>query len=105
MLMSALVGFLNRSFQPHLDQMQHRSVDHSASHRLKQFGMRQTIEVTTEICVNNFAIPGIDQLVDLSPPRPVRYGRADRHTAPAASPLRRSVRVPELPPSAPPYLG
>src|ERR1700688_3656783 len=66
MLISALVGFLNRSFQPHLDQMQHRSVDHSASHRLKKFGMRQTIEVATEICVNNFAIPRIDQLVDLS---------------------------------------
>ena len=66
MLMSALVGFLDRSFQPHLDQMQHRSVDHPAGHRLEQFGMRKTIEVATEICVNNFSIPGIDQLVDLS---------------------------------------
>jgi hypothetical protein len=29
-----LVRFLNRSFQPHLDQMQHCSVNDSASHRL-----------------------------------------------------------------------
>jgi hypothetical protein len=66
MLMSVLVGFLNHSFQPHLDQMQHRSVDDSASHRSEKFGMRKTIEVATEIYVNNFSIPGIDQLVDLS---------------------------------------
>jgi hypothetical protein len=29
-----LVRFLNRGFQPHLDQMQHCSVNDSASHRL-----------------------------------------------------------------------
>src|SRR5438094_673875 len=30
---STLVGFLDRSFQQHLDQMQHRSVDNPSSHR------------------------------------------------------------------------
>jgi site-specific DNA recombinase len=34
MLVPVLVRFLNRSFQPHLDQMQHCSVNDSASHRL-----------------------------------------------------------------------
>jgi hypothetical protein len=27
--------------------------------------MRQRIEVVCEICVNNFSMPGVDQLVDL----------------------------------------
>jgi site-specific DNA recombinase len=45
MLVSALVDLLNRSFQPHLQQMQHRSVYDSASRRLHQFGMRNRIEV------------------------------------------------------------
>ncbi len=40
-----LIRFLNRSFQPHLDQMQHRPVDDPASHRLKKLGMRNRIEV------------------------------------------------------------
>ena len=34
MLIPFLVGLFNRSFQPHLDQMQHRSVDDPPSHRL-----------------------------------------------------------------------
>jgi len=34
MLIPFLVGLFNRSFQPHLDQMQHRSVDDPSSHRL-----------------------------------------------------------------------
>src|SRR6516162_4362316 len=33
-LVPALVRFFNRSFQPHLDQMEHGSVDDSASYRL-----------------------------------------------------------------------
>src|ERR1700719_1188758 len=34
MLIPFLVGLFNRSFQPHLDQMQHRSVDDPSSRRL-----------------------------------------------------------------------
>jgi len=34
MLIPVLVGLFNRSFQPHLDQMQHGSVDDPSSHRL-----------------------------------------------------------------------
>ena len=46
--------------------MQHRSVDDSAGHRLEKLSMWKTIEVATQICVNHFSIPGVDQLVDLS---------------------------------------
>jgi site-specific DNA recombinase len=35
MLLPALIGFFNRSFQPHPDQMQHRPVDDPTSHRLE----------------------------------------------------------------------
>jgi hypothetical protein len=45
MLVPALIGLFDRSFQPHLDQMQHRSIDDPASHRLHQFGVRNAIEV------------------------------------------------------------
>src|SRR5882724_5761480 len=44
MLIPFLVGLFNRSFQPHLDQMQHRSVDDPPSHRLHQVDVRNTIE-------------------------------------------------------------
>jgi len=64
MFVSVLVGFFHRSFQPHLDQMQHGSVHDPTSHRLKQLGMRNTIEVTAEVCVNNFLMASLDQLVD-----------------------------------------
>src|SRR5256884_9314167 len=45
MLIPFLVGLFNRSFQPHLNQMQHRSVDDPPSHRLHQVDVRNTIEV------------------------------------------------------------
>lgn len=44
MFISAFVRFFDRSFQPHLDQVEYGSVDDSASHRLEKFGMRNTIE-------------------------------------------------------------
>src|SRR5580692_1861019 len=44
--------------------MQHGSVDHPTSYRLKKLGMRNTIEVTAEVCVNNFLMASVDQLVD-----------------------------------------
>src|SRR5258706_395688 len=43
MLIPFLVGLLDRSFQPHLDQMQHRSVDDPSSHRLHQVDVRNTM--------------------------------------------------------------
>lgn len=64
MFVSVLVGFFHRSLQPHLDQMQHGSVHHPTGNRLKKLGMRNTIEVTAEVCVNNFLMASIDQLVD-----------------------------------------
>jgi len=44
MFISAFVRFFDRSFQPHLDQVEYGSVDDSASHRLEKFGVRNTIE-------------------------------------------------------------
>src|SRR5450756_1514860 len=44
--------------------MQHGSINHPTSYRLKKLGMRNTIEVATEICVTNFLMASIDQLVD-----------------------------------------
>ena len=46
--------------------MEHRPVDDPASYRLKKLGMRKTIEVAAYICVDNFSMASIDQLVDLS---------------------------------------
>jgi hypothetical protein len=46
MLVPVLARFLNRSFQPHLDQMEHCSVDDSASHRLQKVGVWKRIEGT-----------------------------------------------------------
>ena len=41
---SPLVGFFDWGFQPHLDQMQHGSIDYPASYRLHQLGVWNTIE-------------------------------------------------------------
>ena len=45
-LVSTLVRFFDRSFQPHLDQMEHGSVGDPASYRLEKTGMRKSIEGT-----------------------------------------------------------
>ena len=60
-----LVGFLDRSFQPHLDQMQHRSVDDPSSHRPHKLGMGNTIKVAAEIRINDLIMSCVDQLVDV----------------------------------------
>jgi hypothetical protein len=39
MFVPTLVTFFDGSFQPHLDQMQHRSIDHPASYRLHKLSM------------------------------------------------------------------
>src|SRR5216683_2207061 len=64
MSVSVLVGFFYRSFQPHLDQMQHCSIDDPTGYRREKLGMRNSIEVTAEVCVNNFLMASIDQLAD-----------------------------------------
>src|SRR5271167_2538408 len=58
-----LVGFLDRSFQPHLDQMQHHSIDDPASHRLQKLGVRNIVKVTAEIRINDLPMTRVDQLV------------------------------------------
>jgi site-specific DNA recombinase len=65
-LISTLIGFLNRSFQPHLDQMQHRSVDDPSSHRSHKLGVWNTIEVAAEIRIYNLPMASVDQLMDMS---------------------------------------
>src|SRR5215831_1512077 len=44
MFVPPLVGLFGRSFQPHLNQMQHGSSDDPASYRLHQLGMRNTVK-------------------------------------------------------------
>ena len=65
MLLSTLVRFLDGCFQPHLDQMKHRAIDNSASYRLQKFGVWKGIEVAAEICVYNFSMAVVDQLMDV----------------------------------------
>jgi len=65
MFISTLVGFFDGSFQPHLDQMQHCSIDHPASYRLHKLGMWNTIKVAAEIRIYDLLMSGVDQLVDV----------------------------------------
>src|SRR5450631_3146611 len=65
MRVSMLVRFLDRSFQPHLDQMQHRSIDDPASHRPHKLGVWNTIKVAAEIRINDLPMSRVDQLVDV----------------------------------------
>jgi hypothetical protein len=58
-----LIGFLDRSFQPHLDQMQHRSVDDPSSYRPHELGMGNSIKVAAEIRINDLPMSRVDQLV------------------------------------------
>jgi hypothetical protein len=53
MHVSVLVGFLDRGFQPYLDQMQHRSSDDPASYRPHKLGVLNTIKVAAEIRIND----------------------------------------------------
>jgi hypothetical protein len=46
-LISPLIRFLDRSFQPHLDQMEQVPVYDSASYRLHKLGMRKSVKVGT----------------------------------------------------------
>jgi site-specific DNA recombinase len=45
MLSSVLIRFFDRSFQPHLDQMQHRSVYHPSSHRFHKITVWNRVKV------------------------------------------------------------
>src|SRR4029077_14770708 len=65
-LISALVRFLDRSFQSHLDQMEHGSIYDPASYRLHKLGMRKSIKVAAEICIYDFSMASVDQLMDVS---------------------------------------
>jgi hypothetical protein len=65
MFVPALVSFLDRCFQPHPNQMQHRSVDNPASHRPHELGMGNTIKVAAEIRINDLPMSRFDQLVDV----------------------------------------
>jgi hypothetical protein len=65
MYVSTLVGFFDRGCQPHLDQLQHRSVDDPASHRPHKLGMWNTIKVAAEIRINDLPMTRVNQLVDV----------------------------------------
>jgi hypothetical protein len=61
-----IIDILNRCFQPHLQQMQHGSVDNATAKRLKKFGVWNLIEVGRQIGVNDFSMPRVDQLMNAS---------------------------------------
>jgi hypothetical protein len=65
-LVSTLIRFFDWGFQPHLDQMEHSSVYDPASHRPHKGGVWKSIKVAAEVCVNDFSMPSVDQLVDVS---------------------------------------
>jgi hypothetical protein len=46
--------------------MEHVPVYDSASYRLHKLGMRKCIEVGTEICVYDFSMASVEQLMDMS---------------------------------------
>jgi len=55
----ALVAFLDRRFQPHLDEMQHVSIADSPSHRLHQIGVGNAVEVAAQVGVDHLRVPSI----------------------------------------------
>ena len=65
MFVATLVGFFDRGLQPHLDQMQHGSIDDPASHRLQKLGVRNTVKVTDEISIDDLSMSRFDQLVNV----------------------------------------
>jgi len=65
-LVSSLIRFFDRSFHPHLDQMEHVPVHDSASYRLHKLGMRKSVKVGAEIRIYDFSMASVDQLVDVS---------------------------------------
>jgi hypothetical protein len=66
MLLSTIIRFLHRCFQPHLDQMEHSAVNDTASHRLENFRMRKRIKIPSKICINDLSMSGVDQPMDVS---------------------------------------
>src|SRR5689334_14613716 len=67
--------------------MQHRSINDPACNRLNKLGVWNRIEVATQVCVYNFMITGVNQLVDASH----RIKRAA--VPPVGILLRRQVRL------------
>ena len=66
MLPSPCVRLFNRRCEPHLDQMEHGAVDDPTGHRLQKLGVRKSIEIPGQICINDFDMSGVDQLMDVS---------------------------------------
>jgi hypothetical protein len=46
--------------------MKHGAVDDPASYRLEKLGVRKKIEIGGKVCVNDFNMSGVDQLMDVS---------------------------------------
>jgi len=66
MLLSAIIRFFHRCFQPHLDQMKHGAVNDPASYRLEKLRVRKRIKVSRKICVNDLSMSSVHQLMDVS---------------------------------------
>jgi hypothetical protein len=66
MLLSTLVRFLHRCFQPHLDQMKHGAVNDPARYRLEKLRMRKRIKIPGNVCVYDLSMSSVNQLMDVS---------------------------------------
>src|SRR5271166_5613619 len=65
------VPLLDRSLQPHLDQMQHMPVDDAPGHRFEEVRMRDRVEIFRQVGVNHVGVAPANQ--------PVRFlDRIDR---------------------------
>ena len=65
MLLSPLVLLLDRSFQPHLDQMQHRSIDDSTSQTAHQLRVRDGVEVSAQVGIHHLSMSARQQPMDM----------------------------------------
>ena len=53
---SVAVPFLDRRFQPQLDQLQHVPVDDASGHRFEEVRMRDRVEISRQISVDNIGV-------------------------------------------------
>ena len=62
---SAFVGFLDRRFQPQLDEPQQMPIADPPSHALHQLVVRNAVEIPAQVRVDHFPIARIQQPLDL----------------------------------------
>ena len=62
---SSIIGFFDRAFQPHLDQMQHTPVHDASRERQHQFGVGNAAEIVREVGVNDVCVAKVQAILHL----------------------------------------